>query len=1182
MARVLGGSAVMAPPPAPRSIGADNSPIAGQVIGHASGTSLEPPVRAYFEPRFGQDLGHVRVHAGETTAVTPKSIGATAYAVGQHVVFDRGAYAPGTPSGQRLLAHELAHVVQQDRRLLGPEPRLWRQPAAASAAVPSPPAQAAAVPALPAAAPSVDVSAGQDFSPIDLTGITWQSKASTDDLLFLWGGHELFIVPTPGLVFTPAPVRGQQQGAGPVFGVPAAGHAGTQLVRTAEGMGVLIDVGGQRTGSPNVLLPASLAVLASRMNVRRIDGAVISHGHSDHVANGAMLVDREQLTGPIFVMPGLEKAANGPLSALWTELRDQRFSRLGKGPGWAPTVINAARRPGPAGATGVTTGTVLIGGAEIRLAVSSEKLDQYADALKRGPTESTLSSKRADAAAPLFRVLPQGSQFPILVLPDPRGRDIKRLYEQMGDVLFTDFVKDVRVLSGFQHHLGAVSTKADVEGIRILLKAIGPTAEPLTVVAQTEGDRNEGLVKALQESGVRVVTLGSIDPQKPSGVTFTRKGELRAQGASVMEAQATVRSVQERYVDLIRAADALEKDADLVSVTGKTPAEVATALRTEGQRLRAAIELRQDLATSRLHRSTRDPDVDTKLKQNDVDLAKIGPTETLLGQQVRTLSRLRTRDEELRRETETSRRAGESSRRLRELIAEIEPRLAEQILAEETEGALGRRALRRASRRALERVRTQAEAQRLLQTQGAPNVGRVGQGVAIVLLAIEAANLVEPFVLQYMRDRETERFKDFYPFLKISVWWRERGAAPPMVGLQGSTEVSDERQISNGAKKRIWADLPPSSGKPREEDLAPEVHAAAPLDKLFVPDVATWPASAWDGFRNWISDNVRDFNDFAAEFKDVENPSIRGVGDDFTTKIWQVRTGRISGGHVVGAWQASAELTTIMQKTAGRVISGTEAKIEMEKARKPETDRAPSKEPTIGPMINRSEDDATISDPYGAVTASAHFKKGHARKVYGQYRLHEHPDPFGGIDQPELLVYGEHPAPPGYVLVGGGDFDTYAALREATVYTFDDQQTVRLHKNTVKPDEVLPTAPQLSAEEQQREQSAKNAIDNGGEFVPIRGSSFYYGEVRFPYLAPNVSAVFYVKQQDLDFQAHRPISAPPAQAPAPLQPSPLGPRTPADKDRPNPLGPIGPQRFEPTAGSRDDQPTILPGLKIPF
>jgi hypothetical protein len=69
-------------------------------------------VRGYFEPRFGQGLEGVRIHTDATAAQSAESIGAEAYTLSSHVAFAADRYRPYTGAGRHLLAHELAHVVQ--------------------------------------------------------------------------------------------------------------------------------------------------------------------------------------------------------------------------------------------------------------------------------------------------------------------------------------------------------------------------------------------------------------------------------------------------------------------------------------------------------------------------------------------------------------------------------------------------------------------------------------------------------------------------------------------------------------------------------------------------------------------------------------------------------------------------------------------------------------------------------------------------------------------------------------------------------------------------------------------------------------------------------------------------------------------------------------------------------------
>ncbi|QID19768.1 DUF4157 domain-containing protein [Nitrogeniibacter mangrovi] len=91
----------------------------------ASGEPLPAATRHFFETRFGHDFGHVRVHHDAAAAASARDVAAHAYTVGHQVVFNQGRYAPATPAGQALLAHELAHVVQQtgtlQRSAIAPE-----------------------------------------------------------------------------------------------------------------------------------------------------------------------------------------------------------------------------------------------------------------------------------------------------------------------------------------------------------------------------------------------------------------------------------------------------------------------------------------------------------------------------------------------------------------------------------------------------------------------------------------------------------------------------------------------------------------------------------------------------------------------------------------------------------------------------------------------------------------------------------------------------------------------------------------------------------------------------------------------------------------------------------------------------------------------------------------------------
>jgi len=77
------------------------------------GVPLTREERAYFEPRFGRDFSAVRVHTGGSAAEAARGMNARAYTLGRDIAFAEGQYRPGSQEGKRLIAHELAHTVQQ-------------------------------------------------------------------------------------------------------------------------------------------------------------------------------------------------------------------------------------------------------------------------------------------------------------------------------------------------------------------------------------------------------------------------------------------------------------------------------------------------------------------------------------------------------------------------------------------------------------------------------------------------------------------------------------------------------------------------------------------------------------------------------------------------------------------------------------------------------------------------------------------------------------------------------------------------------------------------------------------------------------------------------------------------------------------------------------------------------------
>jgi len=126
------------------------------------GAPLSPQQRDFFEPRLGHDLGHVRLHTGGSAHAGAAAVQARAYTLGRDIVFGSGEYAPETPAGQRLLAHELVHVLQQ-----GAAPQAVQRTLKVDAKASDDPATAVSTikPLVTALCPDFDIAAGGELTP---------------------------------------------------------------------------------------------------------------------------------------------------------------------------------------------------------------------------------------------------------------------------------------------------------------------------------------------------------------------------------------------------------------------------------------------------------------------------------------------------------------------------------------------------------------------------------------------------------------------------------------------------------------------------------------------------------------------------------------------------------------------------------------------------------------------------------------------------------------------------------------------------------------------------------------------------------------------------------------------------------------------------------------------------------
>jgi Domain of unknown function (DUF4157) len=82
-------------------------------LAHGGGRPLEHSLSRRLESAAGDTLDDVRVHVGPQADVLARAVEARAFTVGSDIFFGAGEYRPGTPDGDQLIAHEVAHVAQQ-------------------------------------------------------------------------------------------------------------------------------------------------------------------------------------------------------------------------------------------------------------------------------------------------------------------------------------------------------------------------------------------------------------------------------------------------------------------------------------------------------------------------------------------------------------------------------------------------------------------------------------------------------------------------------------------------------------------------------------------------------------------------------------------------------------------------------------------------------------------------------------------------------------------------------------------------------------------------------------------------------------------------------------------------------------------------------------------------------------
>jgi len=253
-----------------------------------SGRPLDARTRALMERRLGHDLRDVRVHDDERSAFAARAFGTRGFAVGRNVVL-------GVPGDERLLAHELAHVVQQERRGPAGDPERGARLAERGDTI-SPSRLGAAVPGFHAD----DEEERQPATVERAFTLDWGRFARTNR--FSLGVPQLTLGPSP--VLLPPPVLP----GGPILpplttpsttgtqAAPAASTAPSRLSVASSGSFSL----GLRLGFPEPEAKTIPGAPASALSESLRRGQVLNQLITGQVPRGWDAIDKAQLAGAVW------------------------------------------------------------------------------------------------------------------------------------------------------------------------------------------------------------------------------------------------------------------------------------------------------------------------------------------------------------------------------------------------------------------------------------------------------------------------------------------------------------------------------------------------------------------------------------------------------------------------------------------------------------------------------------------------------------------------------------------------------------------------------------------------------------------------------------------------------------------------------------------------------------------
>jgi hypothetical protein len=889
-----------------------------------------------------------------------KALGAHAFAAGRDIGLAPGWFQPGTNAFRQLLGHELGHVLEQGRR--GPAVQLEEDPK-------KPPAND------PNAKPPTSVD-------IQLIPPKWAKEPGANDILTVVSGERMVALPASGNFIVLRPSAAALEPTQPLISVPTIGKEGMIAVNVGGRIGFQLDAGGE----PIVVYPAAIAAIRQALGVTTMGGAAVTHIHDDHVRAFVATVRVNNIRAEKLFYPAAFAAiAAAPGSTFAAAIRalqnDRTLTSLGHGPSGRYQVI-----PTPAG------------GAFFRNTVQSGQVTFDFYGLTRAFQD--LQNQRmggqkqpqADTASLLTRVSFQVSGARMLYLGDLRGSDLTRFEQAMGPQAYQEMLQGVRLITGFQHHMGALETQADRDGLVRLLRTTYMQTGELDVIVQSADQQgrftiNRSLMSALTGIGVNVHVAKSPQAGRVGAITYDSAGRFTVAGGGETETLSGSPEMQAQVRRLVR----LNEAAETLGLYGRfvNPQYRYTEdVRKARDDLKAAIDdyIETSLRNVKSGAAGRAQASLDNASQQDQALQRVRTTshpieEKLMPaymESLRELNRQGPYREIIEKEIELARTSGRMSEKGIEALWEVEPEVATRLVGE---SGLPRN------------VQRQTMGQ--LPGQPAPVGGRLMAGFMLIVTIAEIAG---PIVKSARDSAYAENVKKG---LIDIVWWQEKGVFPTMEG------VNDRWW----PRENEWTTLPKRIKELLDSD---------DLDYLVLTGI---PETSWDAFTIWASTHLLSYRDWHSFMED--STAVKGTGPNIEEKTWSYRKGKVTG-KTIGfdlseEWVEHPRLTTILGAAARNMVENTNRQLK-------NIQKGAGEDITPGYQSMEKYRSAAAFGTKPQATGKRRFKQSIEEPtlytLYGEQKHTGYPkDSIFYVFPNSVAEEGE--LPEGYVVVGGADYNTY-------------------------------------------------------------------------------------------------------------------------------------------------------------